>query len=63
MLDISHFLCGVNIRNLFCYFQAAAYLNEHDVIVECPVVEIVQKYLGDIKDLFEAFRNLQVVLT
>lgn len=40
-----------------------AYLNEHDVIVECPVVEIVQKYLGDIKDLFEAFLSLQVVLT
>lgn len=63
MLNISNFFHGGNMSNHDCSFQATAYLNEHDVIVEGPVVEVVHVYLGHIQDLFEAFANLQVVLT
>lgn len=53
-----HELCVRSSRHCF---EVSAYLNEHDVIVECLVVKVVQKYPGDIKNLFEAFFSLQVV--
>lgn len=63
MLDISNFLDGPNGRSHTCYFLLTTDLNKHNVIVERPVVEVVHVYLGDIKNLFETFLNLQVVLT
>lgn len=42
---------------------STAYLDEHDVVVECLVVIVVDKYLWDIKDLFKSFCCLQVVFT